>query len=336
MADPAHEAADRAVDEVMGQVRETYLQAQEDAQEALSRFLARFEKEDAEKRKLVESGELSEGDYRSWRASKVMTGKRYASVLEQVAWGYEHANEVAMAALEGRLPEVYAENANWAAYSVCEATGAAIPFDMVSADAVQRMLAGGEELFPVPSVNSAKDVLWNRKLMASQLAQGLLLGESMQKIAARVQSVTDSNWATALRTARTTVTAAENAGRVDSYRRANDMGIPVKKQWVATLDGRTRHSHRQLDGEAVADGEEFSNGCRFPGDPEAAYAETMNCRCTLVASIEGFERDLSDMTQRWGRLPEGMTYEQWKKLGSRPVTKQAAAQAVAAGAASLL
>lgn len=51
--------------------------------------------------------------------------------------------------------------------------------------------------------------------------------------------------------------------------------------------------------------------------PQAAYAETMNCRCTLTASIKGFERDLSDLTQRWSRLPEGMAYEQWKAEGLR-------------------
>lgn len=336
MGDPAHDAADRTVDEVMAEVRETYLEAQEDAQEALSAYLARFEDEDAAKRRLVDAGELPESEYRSWRASRVMTGKRYASVLDQVAWGYEHANEVAMAALEGRLPEVYAENANFAAYSVCEATGAAVPFDMASADAVQQALANGDALLPVPSVNAAKDAAWNRRLVSSQLAQGLLLGESMPKVARRMQAVTGSNWATALRTARTAVTAAENAGRVSSYKRATALGIPLKKQWMATLDGRTRHSHRQLDGEAVADDEKFSNGCRYPGDPQAAYAETMNCRCTLVAAIEGFERDLSDMSQRWGRLPEGMTYAQWKAEGprrSQPTT--ASAQLVKAGSSAI-
>ncbi len=317
MADPAHEAADRAVDEIMAEVRETYLEAQEDAQEALSAYLARFEERDAAKRKLVEAGELSEADYRSWRASQIAAGKRYEAVLDQVAWGYEHANEVAMAALDGRLPEVYAEGANYGAFSVCNATGADIAFAMTSAPAVQRLVAEGEELFPRPSVNAAKDVAWNRRLMASQLTQGLLLGEPIPKLARRIQGVTDSNWATALRTVRTAVTAAENAGRVDSFAEAAKMGIPVSKQWVATIDGRTRHSHRQLDGEIVDYDEEFSNGCMFPGDPDAPYSETMNCRCALVPSIKGFERDLSDLTQRWGKLPEGMTYEQWKAGGRK-------------------
>lgn len=67
------------------------------------------------------------------------------------------------------------------------------------------------------------------------------------------------------------------------------MGISLKQEWVATLDNRTRHSHRQLDGEKVDVGAKFSNGCRFPGDSDAPYAETMNCRCTLVAVIDGID-----------------------------------------------
>lgn len=55
----------------------------------------------------------------------------------------------------------------------------------------------------------------------------------------------------AIRTARTAVTGAQNAGRLDSYYAAEKMGIKCRKQWMATLDGRTRHSHAMLDGEIV-------------------------------------------------------------------------------------
>lgn len=155
----------------------------------------------------------------------------------------------------------------------------------------------------------AKDAIWNRGLLADQITQGVMLGESIPKIAARVARVTGQNVAGAARVARTSVTAAECAGRVDSYARAKSMGIDLKQEWLATLDTRTRRSHRKLDGEKVDVGSTFSNGCRYPGDPQAPYGEICNCRCTLIAAVEGV--DYSD-GKRWSRLPGGMTYDDWK------------------------
>lgn len=324
MEDPAHKAADASVEAWKAEVAETYRQAQLEAQEALSRFLARFEEQDAKRRAKVEAGEMSREEWLAWRKGRMLTGKRLSATLDQVAQAYSHANEVAVAALAGRLPEVYAENANFAAFQTCEASGLDLAFSLVDAPTVQHMLTAGEALFAVPALDVAKDVAWNRRLMASQLTQGVLLGESIPKMARRVQSVTGSNMATATRTARTAVTGAENAGRVSSYRAARDMGISLKQEWVAALDNRTRHSHRQLDGEKVEVGGTFSNGCRFPGDPQGRYAEICNCRCTLVAAVEGFE---TDDAKRASKLPKGMTYEEWKAGGSgkradEPIARQ--------------
>lgn len=330
MADAAHEAADAAVEAWKEDVAETYRQAQRDAQEALSRFLARFEEQDAKRRAKVEAGEMSREDWLAWRKGRMLTGQRLSSTLDQVAQAYSHANEVAVAALAGRLPEVYAENASFAAFQTCEASGLDLAFSLVDAPTVQHMLTAGEALFHVPALDVAKDVAWNRRLMASQLTQGVLLGESIPKMARRVQSVTGSNMATATRTARTAVTGAENAGRVSSYERAKGMGIKLKQEWVAALDNRTRHSHRQLDGEKAEVGGTFSNGCRFPGDPQGRYAEICNCRCTLVAAVEGFE---TDDAKRASKLPKGMTYEEWKAGGSGKKAAEALRSSISGGQA---
>lgn len=324
MGDQAHDFAERKIAEFQAEVRETYQQAQADAQEALSRFLRRFEKEDERQREKVKAGELSEADYKAWRKGKILRSRQLSSTLDQVSRAMTEANQVAVAALAGRLPEVYAENANYAAFQVCEASGLDLAFSLVDAPTVQHMLTAGEALFSVPALDVAKDVAWNRKLMASQLTQGVLLGESIPKMSRRVQSVTGSNISTATRTARTAVTGAECAGRVSSYERAKGMGIKLKQEWVATLDNRTRHSHRKLDGEKAEVGGTFPNGCRFPGDPTARYAEICNCRCTLVAAVEGFE---TDDAKRASKLPKGMTYEEWKagvsgKKADEPIARQ--------------
>ena len=201
MSDQAHDYADRKIAEFQAEVWGTYQQAQADAQEALAKFLKRFEKEDAKRRKLVEKGEMTKAEYKSWRSGQILRSRQLSITLDQVSQAMTEANQVAMAALAGKLPEVYAENANYSAFWVCKETGLAVGFDLVDADTVQHMLTDGEALFMAPGVNVAKDKLWNRKLMASQLTQGVLLGESIPKMARRVQNVTGSNIATAMRTA---------------------------------------------------------------------------------------------------------------------------------------
>ena len=319
MSDQAHDYAERKIAEFQAEVWEVYQQAQADAQEALAKFLKRFEKEDVKRRELVEKGEMTKAEYKSWRSGQILRSRQLSSTLDQVSQAMVNANQVAMAALAGKLPEVYAENANYAAFSICKETGAAVAFDLVDPDTVGHMLTAGAAL--LPAVDVAKDVAWNRKLVSSQLTQGVLLGESIPKIARRVQNVTGSNIATAMRTARTAVAGAECAGRIASYDRAKGMGIKLKKEWVSTLDNRTRHSHRQLDGERIDNDEKakFSNGCRYPGDPTARYAEICNCRCTVIAAVEGFE---TDDAERWSKLPKDMTYEEWKnKLAPKPQAK---------------
>ena len=334
MSDQAHDYAERKIAEFQAEVWETYQQAQAEAQEALAKFLKRFEKEDAKRRELVEKGEMTKAEYKAWRSGQILRSKQLSSTLDQVSQAMVNANQVAMAALGGKLPEVYAENANYAAFSICKDTGAAVAFDLVDPDTVGHMLTAGAAL--LPAVDVAKDVAWNRKLVSSQLTQGVLLGESIPKIARRVQNVTGSNLATAMRTARTAVTGAECAGRMNSYERARGMGIKLKKEWVSTLDNRTRHSHRQLDGERIDNDEKakFSNGCRYPGDPTARYAEICNCRCTVIAAVEGFE---TDDAERWSNLPEGMTYEEWKnELAPKPQGNyRVEAQSKSLGAANL-
>lgn len=307
--DSAHEFSDAEIRAFEREVEGVYGEAGKTACANLKRYLAQFEADDEKMRGRLEAGEITKAQYRSWRSGKIAAGRRYRIVLKQCAEAMTHANVVAAAAIEGRLPEVYAENYNYGTWQVESAVGVDTAFALQDASTVQRLLTDHDSYLPKPSVNVAKDMAWNRRLIANQITQGVLLGESIPKIAKRMQDVTGANRAAAVRLARTSTTAAENAGRVDSYKRAKGLGIKVQQEWLATMDGRTRSSHRQLDGEKVEVGEKFSNGCRYPGDPEAPYAETCNCRCTLIAAVDGV--DYSD-GKRWSRLPEGMTYEEWK------------------------
>lgn len=59
------------------------------------------------------------------------------------------------------------------------------------------------------------------------------------------------------------------------------------KEWVSTLDPRTRDSHAQANGQVVKIDEEFRVGdekLAFPGDPSATVGEVANCRCALIGA----------------------------------------------------
>ena len=70
---------------------------------------------------------------------------------------------------------------------------------------------------------------------------------------------------------------------------AEELGIEVKKVWMAILDNRTRDAHAELNGVAVDVDEPFENELgeiMFPGDSDAEDpANVYNCRCTLGYNI---------------------------------------------------
>ena len=131
----------------------------------------------------------------------------------------------------------------------------------------------------------------------------------------------DMSRASAIRTARTAVTAAQNAGRMDSYHAAEEMGIKLKKEWLATLDGRTRHAHAMLDGQTAETDKPFhvdGYEIMYPGDTSAPGYLVYNCRCTLIAALDDVPKTPNPL--RRARDPEtgksilvsDMTYAQWE------------------------
>ena len=149
-------------------------------------------------------------------------------------------------------------------------------------------------------------------LITGEVAEGAGLGESIPKIAERVErvlSVTDSprwpNRATVV--ARTETLGALNAGRYDASQAlaqalddvADDDEEPEQweSMWLATTDTRTRRSHREADGQRVPLGTPFTVGgaqLLYPGMPGAPAREVIQCRCTTLLLRRGETVDMSN------------------------------------------
>lgn len=165
------------------------------------------------------------------------------------------------------------------------------------------------------AVRRGIDLAYSKRQIGSAVTSGILQGHSVGQIAAEVQRhVTDMSWTSATRAARTAVTAAQNGGRQDTYEAAQKMGIELKKEWVATLDNRTRHAHAMADGQVVAVDKPFKldgYDLMFPGDKRAPGYLVYNCRCTTIAAF----KDYGKAAQRRSidGVGEDMTYQEWEK-----------------------
>ena len=288
MADKAHILTDEKLEKMERHLSAIYRRAEKEIQKTADEYFDKFYKQDEAKRKLLEQGKITEDEYKKWRKNKIMYGKRFTEMKEQCAKQLLNVNETAVAYVNDQLPEIYAINYNALAKSVDGVGG--YSFTLLDANTVKHLATADKSLLPYKKLDPSKDIPWNMKKINTETLQGIIQGESMGKIAKRIRNVQEMNRTQAIRTARTIVTGAENKGRQDSYARAEADGIILQKEWVSTNDGRTRHSHAVLDGAIVDQDKKFENGLMYPGDPNGRPEEVWNCRCALVAKVNGFKK----------------------------------------------
>lgn len=152
---------------------------------------------------------------------------------------------------------------------------------------------------PFKEIDIEKDKQWNMKKINAELLQAIESGESIGKMSERLMRVTDMNKAAAIRNARTMTTAFENLGRLDGMKKMQENGTTLQKEWLATLDDKTRDSHAELNGQKADINEPFHSSLgdiMYPGDPSAEPSNFYNCRCTLVYDIQKFEPTLPEGT----------------------------------------
>jgi hypothetical protein len=89
------------------------------------------------------------------------------------------------------------------------------------------------------------------------------------------------------RIARTTLTAASNAGDVAAWEQSE---IVTGKTWISALiANRSRDAHIAAHGQTVRLNESYDVGgelLRYPGDPQGSAGNVINCLCTQISEVE--------------------------------------------------
>lgn len=323
MIDYAHDKTEGVIEDLEAQIVKVFSQVAKDMDNDVAEFFEWFADRNQKYLEKLEAGEISESDYKRFINNQILKSQRFETLRNQLAEAMTNANELALAAVNDARAEVYAINRNYAAYEVEKLVGAT-SFTLWDASTVQMLAANEPDLMPnYPKELAVKrgiDLEYGKKKITEVVTSGILRGVSIPKTAKELmQAIPTMTSASAIRAARTAMTSAQNAGRQDSYKAAQDMGLKLQKRWVATKDSRTRKRHRKMDGETVGLDEKFSNGMRYPGDRTGKPEDVYNCRCTMRTvepkGIEAEQRMMRARDPKTGKnvlIPE-MTYEQWEQ-----------------------
>ena len=317
--DEAHKATDKTIAQLERRIQKVYKEAQMDLTAKARQFFDKFEVKAQALRKQVETGEITEAQYQAWLRGQVFQGKQWQDKLTQITDTVVNADKVAQKITNGEVFGVFANNATWQSYLLEKGAGLDFGFGLYDSSTVARLLREQPNLLPPKRVDIPKDRRWSKAKISQQITQGIIQGESLDQIAARLQRVTGMAQNFARTNARTAMTGAQNAGRQESLNRAAGMGIKTRKEWLATLDGHTRVQHAKLDGVAVEIDEDFEvDGYRigYPGDPHAAPEMVYNCRCTMIGDLVDYPDTDEDGVQRrdniTGQPIKDMTFKDWQ------------------------
>ncbi|MEX1563585.1 phage minor head protein [Enterococcus sp. C43] len=173
---------------------------------------------------------------------------------------------------------------------------------------------------PVAGKRLSKRLYQYRDKLTDNVTQniitGLFEGKSYAEIARRVNEETEASYKQALRIARTEAGRTQSTTTQKGYVEAKKKGIDIQKRWLATLDKKTRHDHRELDGQTVEVDGKFSIRGHTAKGPRlfGVASEDVNCRCTTIEVIDGISPELRKDNES-KEMIKYKNYDEW--LNSR-------------------
>lgn len=316
MADYGASYTDAELKKLEKKIGVVYKQAEADIKKKMKDFNAKYKVKEAKYLKDLADGKITQEQFDSWKKGQVFQGQQWQAKKDQLADTLLHANETATKIMNGQMTNVFAVNANFMSYSLEHDVGVNFGFGLYDSATVSNLLKADQKLLPEWKINEKKDYTWNNKRVNRVVTQGIIQGERLDQIANRLSDrLVTQNKNKMMTFARTSMTCAQNAGREYSLNAAKDLGINVQKEWMCTLDGRTRDWHRMLDGQKQPLDKPFEvDGLkiRYPGDPEAKPGLVYNCRCTMVGDIVDYPSTYDRYDNIDGKPIKGMTYQEWE------------------------
>ena len=242
--------------------------------------------------RVLQSDELTQSKIYRLEYQKVLK-KQVEAVLEKL-----HADEYTT--IQQFLSDTYTDAFVGAAYDMHgQGVPLILPIDRNAAvKAVVTDSQISEGLYESLGVDTKK----LKNSISAEITRGIASGLAHSEIARNIANSAKAPLGRAKTIVRTEAHRIAQASAMDAQKAAVSKGAKVVKQWMSTLDGDTRKSHRKLDGQLREIDEPFEmdgKKAMHPGD-FGDPAEDCNCRCQLLqrARIALDEDELKTLQER--------------------------------------
>lgn len=243
--------------------------------------------------------------------ANIMRKSEIEKALGGLAQQIKLANNEAMRLIREEFLSVYALNYNYGAFLVETSSGMEVYYELYNKSILKKLLSENENPFTLIAMNDIIDKSMIFRDLKRVFITALVGGESIPQIAERIQGVLDRNFKHAILIARTEITRLQSIGRQDAFDKGTEMGLKLKKKWIATLDSRTRDRHRKLHLKEVDMNDDFARDLAYPGDFRGGAKQVCNCRCTHIVEFVGIERSaaLKELDEKIKK----MAFDEWRE-----------------------
>lgn len=155
-----------------------------------------------------------------------------------------------------------------------------------------------------------------KRIIKNEISRGIATSEPYTNIAKNLSSLTQEEYNKSRRIAITESGRVQSEAKLNIQQRAKARGANIMKEWSCTFDGKTRHSHRELDGQVREIDEYFEvNGvktlapCKF-----GKAAEDINCRCVLLTRAKwNLDAPRMALDNETNEIIEAKNYKDWQR-----------------------
>ena len=290
--DKAHVLTDKLLEELEARLKLIYTEAYRTAIERNKKAIEKLSKLEKEDYK-----------YQEWKMKQDIRNSIEKSVASQLS----QTSEIAKSFIEDAKLNIFDLNYEYTAFDISQKTLRNLNFAIYDLNVIKQIVQNEQSSFTKMAYKGLVSRKTIERRLQNELSQSIITGESIPEIAKRIKKVSERSLRDSVRIARTETTRVESDGRVKGFEEAESLGVVLEKQWISTLDMRTRDEHRHLMLEKVPLDKNFSNGQNRPG--EGTARQVINCRCTMVSVIKNLKPSAKQLAL--DKRIENISFEKW-------------------------